>query len=59
MKHGNLLVENKIERSELIKLYANSPNNNGITVICEKGSYILIIIQVASLMIQYADNLHI
>jgi hypothetical protein len=56
-KHGNLLVENKNEEIELIKLYANSPNNNGITMYIEKGSlHTDNNTQVASLMIQYADN---
>jgi hypothetical protein len=37
-KHGNLLVDDKNSEIELLKLYANSPNNNGVSLYIQKGS---------------------
>jgi hypothetical protein len=55
-KHGNLQVDNKNEEIELLKLYANSPNNNGITMYIEKGTLDTDNnTQVGTLMFQYAN----
>lgn len=56
-KHGNLkndaTVSNKIE---LVKLWANSPNNNGISMYIEPGSLDVVNnTQFGKLMFQYAD----
>lgn len=56
-KHGNLrndaTVSNKIE---LVKLWANSPNNNGISLYIEPGSLNVVNnTQFGKLMFQYAD----
>lgn len=56
-KHGNLrndaTASNKIE---LVKLWANSPNNNGISLYIEPGSLDVINnTQFGKLMLQYAD----
>lgn len=37
-KHGNLVVDEKTGDIEIFKLYANSPNNNGLTLFIKKGS---------------------
>lgn len=56
-KHGNLLVDNKNEEIELVKLYANSPNNNAITMYIKKGTlHTDNNTQVGTLMLQYSDN---
>jgi len=56
-KHGNLLVDNKNQEIELLKLYANSPNNNGLSLFIEKGSiHNDNNTQVGSLILQYADH---
>jgi len=56
-KHGNLLVDNKNQEIELLKLYANSPNNNGLSIFIEKGSiHNDNNTQVGALLLQYADH---
>ncbi len=56
-KHGNL--KNDVTQGnviELVKLWANSPNNNGVTLFIEPGSLDVVNnTQFGKLMIQYAD----
>lgn len=56
-KHGNLLVGDTNLEIELIKLYANSGNNNGLTMFIKKGSlHNTNNTQYGTLMIQYANT---
>lgn len=56
-KHGNLLVDNKNTEIELLKLYANSPNNNGLSLFIQKGSLKNDNnTQTGTLMFQYANH---
>ncbi len=56
-KHGNLLVDDKNNEIELFKMYANSPNNNGISLFIQKGSLQNDNnTQTGTLMFQYANN---
>lgn len=56
-KHGNLLVDNKNNEIEIFKMYANSPNNNGLSLFIQKGSLQNNNnTQTGSLMFQYANN---
>ena len=56
-KHGNLLVDKTNNEIELIKLYANSPNNNGLSLYIQNGSLQNINnVQMGTLMFQYADK---
>ncbi len=56
-KHGNLLVDNKNNEIEIFKMYANSPNNNGISLFIQKGSLQNNNnTQTGTLMFQYANN---
>jgi hypothetical protein len=56
-KHGNLLVDDKNSEIELLKLYANSPNNNGLSLFIQKGSLKNDNnTQVGNLMFQYAQH---
>ena len=55
-KHGNLLINNSNHEIELLKFYANSPNNNGFALYIEDSSVIVENnIQLGSLVFQYAD----
>lgn len=56
-KHGNLQNDTtQYDKIELIKLWANSPNNNGISLYVEPGSLqFLNNTQSGKLMFQYAD----
>lgn len=57
VKHGNLMVNQKNQEIEFLKLYANSPNNNGITMYIKKGSLTVTNnVQVGNMMFQYADQ---
>lgn len=56
-KHGNLLVEDNNREIELFKLYANSPNNNGLTMYIQKNSLKNINnVQMGNLMFQYSSR---
>lgn len=56
-KHGNLLVDHQNSEIELIKLYANSPNNNGLSLFIQKGSVQNDNnTQTGTLMLQYANT---
>jgi hypothetical protein len=56
-KHGNLRNDSTaLNKIELVKLWANSPNNNGISLYLEPGSLDVINnTQFGKLMFQYAD----
>lgn len=54
-KNGNLLVNNKNDEIELFKFYANSSNNNGLSMYIQKDSLQDINnVQTGNLMFQYA-----
>jgi hypothetical protein len=56
-KHGNLMVNNTNTEIELLKLYANSPNNNGLSLFIQSGSVVNTNnSQVGNLLLQYTDN---
>jgi len=56
-KNGNLLVNNKNDEIELFKFYANSPNNNGLSMYIQKDSLQDINnVQTGNLMFQYASR---
>jgi hypothetical protein len=56
-KHGNLLVDNKNAEIELFKFYANSPNNNGISMYIQQNSLQNINnVQMGNLMFQYSNR---
>ena len=56
-KHGNLLVDNKNNELELLKLYANSPNNNAMSFFIQKDSIKNSNnTQTGNLLFQYANN---
>ena len=56
-KHGNLLVDNKNNEIEIFKMYANSPNNNGLSLFIRNGSLQNNNnTQTGSLMFQFANN---
>ena len=55
-KYGNMLVNNKNDEIELIKLYANSPNNNGLSLFIKANSITNVNnVQMGALMFQYAS----
>lgn len=56
-KHGNLLVEESNNEIELLKFYANSPNNNGISLYIQRGSLRNVNnVQMGKLMLQYSSR---
>jgi hypothetical protein len=57
-KHGNLVTDpNGNPEIEIMKLYANSPNNNGIAVYIQENSLSSENnVQIGSLMVQYIDQ---
>ena len=56
-KHGNLLVEQSNNEIELVKFYANSPNNNGLSLYIQKGSLQNVNnVQMGKLMLQYSSR---
>lgn len=56
-KHGNLLVEESNAEIELLKLYANSPNNNGLSLYIQRDSLRNENnVQVGKLMLQYSNR---
>ena len=56
-KHGNLLIDDKNNDLELIKLYANSPNNNGLSLFIKNDSLNNTNnVQTGNLLFQYANN---
>lgn len=56
-KHGNLLVDNTNNEIELLKLYANSPNNNGLSMYIQKNSLQNVNnVQMGNLMFQYSSR---
>lgn len=56
-KHGNLLVDNTNNEIEFMKLYANSPNNNGMSMYIQKGSLKNVNnVQMGNLMFQYSSR---
>lgn len=56
VKHGNLIINDNDKEIELLKMYANSPNNNGLSMYIRAGSLQDINnVQMGSLMFQYAD----
>jgi len=56
-KHGNLLVDANNPEIEIFKLYANSPNNNGMSMYIQNSSLKNINnIQMGNLMFQFADK---
>lgn len=56
-KHGNLLVDDTNKEIELFKFYANSPNNNGLSMYIQKDSLKNINnIQMGKLMFQYSNR---
>ena len=56
-KHGNLLVDQTNNEIEILKMYANSPNNNGLSLYIQRGSLKNINnVQMGNLMFQYADR---
>lgn len=56
-KHGNLLVDQVNSEIELIKLYANSPNNNGLSLYIQRNSLRNENnVQVGKLMLQYSNR---
>lgn len=57
VKHSNLMVSTGNQEIEFLKLYANSPNNNGMSMYIKKDSLAVENnVQVGSLMFQYADK---
>lgn len=58
VKHGNLLTQNGSSNNiEIIKLYANSPNNNALSLYIQNGSVEVIdTVQKGNLMFQYTDK---
>ena len=56
-KNGNLLVDDTNNEIEIFKLYANSPNNNGLCMYIQKGSLQNINnVQMGKLMFQYSNR---
>lgn len=56
-KHGNLVTNNTNNEIELLKLYANSPNNNGIVLFIQENSLqINNNVQTGTLLFQQADS---
>jgi hypothetical protein len=56
-KHGNLLVDQSNEEIEILKFYANSPNNNGISLYIQRGSLRNVNnVQMGKLMLQYSSR---
>lgn len=56
-KHGNLLVDDTNNEIELFKFYANSPNNNGLSLYIKKGSLKNINnVQMGTLMFMYSNK---
>jgi len=56
-KHGNLMVNNTNSEMELLKLYANSPNNNGVSLFIQAGSILNSNnSQVGNLLMQYGND---
>lgn len=56
-KHGNLLVDSTNNEIEFMKLYANSPNNNGLSMYIQKNSLQNVNnVQMGNLMFQYSSR---
>lgn len=56
-KNGNLMVGNTNSEIELLKMYANSPNNNGLCLYIKNGSMVFQNnVQLGSLIFQYANK---
>lgn len=56
-KHGNLLVDDSNNEIELFKFYANSPNNNGLSMYIQKNSLQNVNnVQMGNLMFQYSSS---
>lgn len=56
-RHGNLLVDESNNEIELLKFYANSPNNNGLSLYIQRGSLRNENnVQMGKLMLQYSDR---
>jgi hypothetical protein len=56
-KHGNLLVDDNNKEIELFKFYANSPNNNGMSMYIQKDSLKNVNnIQMGKLMFQHSNR---
>lgn len=57
VKHGNLLVNQTNSEIEILKLYANSPNNNGMAMYIKNNTLINENdVQLGKLLFQYADT---
>lgn len=58
VKHGNLLVSNNNNNEiEILKMYANSPNNNALAMYIKRGSLSRTNnVQMGSLMFQYSSE---
>lgn len=57
VKHSNLMVSQGNQEIEFLKLYANSPNNNALSMYLKRDSLsITNNVQMGNLMFQYADQ---
>lgn len=57
VKHSNLVVNQSNSEIEFIKMYANSPNNNGMSLYIKQNSLTLDNnVQMGNLLFQYADQ---
>jgi hypothetical protein len=57
VKHSNLLVANGNNEIEFLKLYANSPNNNGMALYLKQNSLSVVNnVQMGNLQFQYSDQ---
>lgn len=57
VKHSNLMISQGNQEIEFLKLYANSPNNNALSMYIKRDSLAITNnVQMGSLMFQYADQ---
>lgn len=56
-KHGSLVINDTNSEIEILKLYANSPNNNALTLSIQNGSISNVNdVQVGNLVFKYVNN---